>query len=40
MAKDGKREEFWKEGDPGYYRVPQSALNPIGSLPIDKEKTN
>lgn len=30
-AKDGKRKEYWREGDPGYYAVPQSALNPINS---------
>ena len=33
-ADDGKRPEYWREGDPGCYFVPQSRLNPIDDLPL------
>jgi hypothetical protein len=31
-AREGKKEEYWREGDPGCYYVPQSVLHDLNEL--------
>ena len=37
-ARDGKRPELWREGDPACYYVPQSELRPMEDLAFDNAR--